>query len=211
MPSLLLPALPHSLLQPILLLQDLGQLKQRLVNWLLFWRSANWRKNQKPFLLLASAQTTLGVRTILDMVKNRIWRWQSIASAQLQQQTAAAVAGPQQDSLQKALAQWQQLQHQQPHSQQQPPHQLLAGRAVDSRQRKEQQPQRQRQLQPPSQQGVSAGRLGSGLTTLYQLGVETNQQLMQEVLTNDEVCICRLACGCCQSTLQHSRCSPRAS
>lgn len=168
---------PHS---PLLLLQDMGQLKQRLVDWLLFWRSANWRHNQKPFLLLASAQTTLGVRTILQMVKNRLWGWLSTAPARNIQQ---------EPRLQRAAMQWRALQRR--HKQRR-----LAGREDSTSE------------QGPLQQGVSDGRLASGLTTLYQLGVETNQQLMQEVLQNEQVRgkhqgRCVLDKGCSEGLHQH--------
>lgn len=147
------------------MLQDLAKLKHRMINWLFFWRAVNWRQNKKPFLLLASAETTLGVSTILTMVKNRIWHWQRTAAQRLQSQ---AVTGPAQQRLQRALNQWQHLQRQ---------HTGPAGRLIQLLQ----QVARQRQ-----QQG-RASRLASGLTTLYQLGIETNQQMMQEVLGNFEV------------------------
>lgn len=147
-----------------LLLQDLGQLKERLVSWLQFWRSVNWRQNRKPFLLLASAEVTLGVKTILTMVKNRIWRWQQ--AAMLPQFTLSAAERHQ---LQRALAQWQHLQHD-------------AGLAQGL----------QEQLLPQQQEqqhwnAGSSSMLASGMTTLYQLGVETNQQVLQDVLGNDQV------------------------
>jgi hypothetical protein len=147
-------------------LQDLAKLKYRMINWLFFWRAVNWRQNKKPFLLLASAETTLGVSTILTMVKNRIWHWQRSAAQQLQTKTADV--SDEQQRLQRALAQWQHLQRQ---------HTTPAGRLI----------QRLQQVALQRQQQGSAGRLVSGLTTLYQLGVETNQQMMQEVLGNFEV------------------------
>lgn len=165
-------------------MQDVGQLKQHIVDWLLFWRSANWREqNRKPFLLLASAEVTLGVKTILGMVKNRIWRWQQAEAAMQQQQ--------QQQHLQEQSAQAQLRtrralllqQHTKPSSssfqhfmhsiaqQQQPlPPQLVASTAPDS-------------------------LLASGLTTLYQLGVETNKLMMEAVLGNSEVRVCGALCG----------------
>jgi hypothetical protein len=135
-----------------------------MINWLFFWRAINWRQNNKPFLLLASAETTLGVSTILTMVKNRIWQ----RSAAQQLQIQAATGSDEQQRLQLALAQWQHLQRQ---------HTTPAGRLI----------QRLQQVALLRQQQGSTSKLASGLTTLYQLGVETNQQMMQEVLGNFEV------------------------
>lgn len=151
-------------------LQDLTDLKHRMLKWLSFWQLANWRQNSKPFLLLASAETTLGVRTILTMVKNRIWRWQRMAQQQLRR--PAGISSEQQRHLQRALAQWQQLQA------------AHAGSAQSKGQADTFMQQMQQQL---LQQQGTVSRLASGLTTLYQLGVETNQQMMQEVLGNHEV------------------------
>lgn len=152
----------------VLSLQDLSDLKHRMLKWLSFWQLANWRQNSKPFLLLASAETTLGVRTILTMVKNRIWRWQRMAQQQLRQPTG--ISSKQQRRLLRALAQWQQLQAAHPGSAQ------SKGQAAEWSMQQAQQQLLQQQ-----------SRLTSGLTTLYQLGVETNQQMMQDVLGNYEV------------------------
>lgn len=145
----------------------------------MFWRTANWRQNCKPFLLLASAETTLEVRSILTMIKNRIWRWQQSAAQQLQEQEQGqGLAGFQQQQqrrrwLQRALAQWQQLQQQQ---------------ARDSPSRFTEQAQQQSLLQQQHWAlRPAAGVLSAGVTTLYQLGVDTNQLMMQEVLGNSEV------------------------
>lgn len=150
-------------------LQDLAQLKERLVDWLQFWRSVNWRQNRKPFLLLASAEVTLGVKTILAMVKNRIWRWQQAA---LLPQSTLSVAERRQ--LQRVLAQWQQLQQD-------------AGLAQDLQEQLLPPTPTQQQQQQQHWRAGSASKLASGMTTLYQLGVETNQQMLQDVLGNHQV------------------------
>jgi hypothetical protein len=160
-------------------------LKQRLIGWLQFWRAAN----TKPFLLLASAEVTLGVRTILTMVKNRIWHWQHTAVQQLLQQPGLPAA-QQHQKLQRALQQWQQLQG------------LRGGVGLGAQhspggsQQKQQQHGKpllrilQQQQQQPDSGGSSsssASMLAYGLTTLYQLGVETNRQMLEDILVNSEV------------------------
>jgi hypothetical protein len=160
-----------------------------MVNWLTFWRSANWRQNRRPFMLLASAEVTLGVRTILEMVKNRVWHWQHTAAQQhslLQQQQQHhhhkqrnhhhhhdQEQHQQWRLLQQVVSRWQQLQSWL-HLRKQPsflPSSL---------------PSAHRDLSLPHVSG-SVKRLAGGHTTLYQLGVETNQQMVQGVLDNTEV------------------------
>jgi hypothetical protein len=167
----------------------------------MFWRTANWRQNRKPFLLLASAETTLEVRSILSMIKNRIWRWQQSAAQQLHGQAQAGSPQQQQQRwrLQRALAQWQQLQQQAKGS---------ASSQFTKQALQQSQSQQQHQtLRPP------ASALSSGVTTLYQLGVETNQLMMQDVLSNSEVghswagagssCQCCVPAAC---TCRHAAC-----
>ena len=44
-----------------------------MISWMDYWRSAGWHSNSSPYLLLASAEVTLGVKTILQLIKNHIW------------------------------------------------------------------------------------------------------------------------------------------
>jgi hypothetical protein len=45
-----------------------------MISWMEYWRSASQHPpSGPPFLLLASAEVTLGVKTILQLIKNHIW------------------------------------------------------------------------------------------------------------------------------------------
>jgi hypothetical protein len=163
-----------------------------MVDWLRFWRSANWRQNRKPFLLLASAEVTLGVRTILEMVKNRVWHWQHMA-AQQQVQQGGVLGTQHQQRHQQVLSGLQSQQHQPPQrrllqhmlSTWQQLHSWLSQRALP-RVLPGIQPSRHGDLLLSHVSGP-VRRLAGGHTTLYQLGVETNQQMLQDVLENTEV------------------------
>lgn len=192
--------------------QDVSRLQQRLVDWLLFWRSANWRHKRQPFLLLASAEVTLGVRTILTMVKDRFWHWQQARNLQ----EVRAAAAVQQQRIQWAIFPWHLLKQHRGH---QPP-----GFEWRSQRLPPQPPAKQKQKEPTvtsvQQQRMqkSLSTLAGGPTTLYQLGLETNVQLMQEVLINPQVgafcctltgsrakCCCMMSCICWQQFVQKGK------
>lgn len=171
-------------------------MKQRMVDWLKFWRSAGWRQNRKPFMLLASAEVTLGVRTILEMVRNRVWHWQHTAAQQQIQQTETTCTQLQQQLQQQHML----LQQEQHQHQLQPQQWQLLQRVVSKWQQLQSwlhlkyQPSFSSSSQPGEHQYLllshvsgSVKRLAGGHTTLYQLGVETNQQMLQDVLENPEV------------------------
>lgn len=87
--------------------QELPDLKAKLLQWLTFWQASS---NQAgSYLLLASAEVTLGVRTILQLLRRRLWTIQ-------QQQHALGSTGsrPQQQQQQQHAMRQQQaaaLQH----------------------------------------------------------------------------------------------------
>ncbi|WIA10286.1 hypothetical protein OEZ85_010480 [Tetradesmus obliquus] len=87
--------------------EELPDLKAKLLQWLTFWQASS---NQAgSYLLLASAEVTLGVRTILQLLRRRLWTIQ-------QQQHALGSTGsrPQQQQQQQHAMRQQQaaaLQH----------------------------------------------------------------------------------------------------
>lgn len=79
----------HAGAHPSLHAQEVPQLRDRLLSWLQFWRAAGWRRNREPFMLLASAEVTLSVKTILAILRNKLWPW--LAQQQAAAQQAARV------------------------------------------------------------------------------------------------------------------------
>jgi hypothetical protein len=174
---------------------DVATLMQRLEQWLRDWEAAAWQQSRQP-MLLASAEVTLGARTVLAMVRNRLWRLHH--EGRLGQGPAAADALVAQllqaDDSQGDAAQ--STQQQQVDAMRSSWWQSLLGRLASNAHQQQHAATQQRQAQ--------LAALSVGATTLYQLGVETNARMLADVLRNNEV---RFA-GFCDSAMNQKAVSP---
>jgi hypothetical protein len=141
--------------------QELPELKDRLLQWLQFWQHSSNQGGSSSYMLLASAEVTLGVRTILQLLRRRLWTIQQ-----------------QQGIISSSISSQQQQQH------------GVIGR------------RRQQQQQAAALQQAYDGLRQLGLVrTLYDLGQQTNVELLRDLLQDSQV---RPACHVCTANM-HSK------
>eukprot|EP00775_Hariotina_reticulata_P010932 gene10932-11086_t len=154
--------------------EGVDDLQSRLSAWMSFWSACGWathsgNKPSKPFMLLASAEVTLGVTGILEVLWHRLWHFQSRSWAPaLQGQLQAIVAARHAEDKSRAFG-----------TTEKPLLREVAAAPADLT---------RQQIQDNSQDVLPAGTqewLG-GARSLYEIGVHTNQQLLSELLQQNE-------------------------
>jgi len=170
-------------------LQGVGDLQSRLSTWMSFWSDSGWSTNSgnkpsKPFMLLASAEVTLGVKGILEVLWHRLWHLQSSSSA-----PPLLVQPLPDDDVHYAEGK---LQRTSRTTGERLLHEAAVATAGGTRQQN--QYNGQNVLATGLQQWLSSA--GS----LYEIGMHTNQQLLSELLQKQDVSAAvslRTAFTCC--------------
>jgi hypothetical protein len=124
--------------------QEIPDLKDKLLQWLQFWQYSSNQGGSSSYMLLASAEVTLGVRTILQLLRRRLWMPQKQQQQQQQQQRGSSSS------------------------------------ANSQRQ------QQQTQAHALRQAYDDLRRLGL-VRTLYDLGQQTNAELLRDILQDSQV------------------------